>query len=204
MLESRRTILQFLIPGALAILLTGSAWAAVYEGTDVLGLATVADETGEFDLKPLALGPFDLPLLVYGYEHAQGIVGWECRVVVPDGVQLAGVSLNGKADATEIDLTGGNLRAFPVIPLEPVGGIVHLATLHLVLIDPSGDREFFLAAREPAASTSGLSFALETGEANVMDFHWPGDCPDCPVFRIIASPEPTVQATWDGIKSLYR
>ena len=179
--------------------------AAVHAGSDILGLATAPDETGEFSLLDLATDTsFDVHLLVYGFDHPQGIVGWECQIVLPAGVLLTGVSLNGKADPAGVDLETGNIRVFPHISLQAVDGIVHLATLHLVLTDNLEDQDFYLAPYSGPSSASTMSFSLETSESNLFPFNWPGDCQGCSVFNIITSPEPTVSASWDLVKSLYR
>jgi hypothetical protein len=190
---------------------TGSAggWpaqvhSAVADGSDILGLATTSDANGEFALYDPELGAFDLQLVVYGFDHAQGIAGWECQVVLPAGVQATGITLNGKADPAGVDLTTGNMRVFPLIPVVPLNGIVHLATLHLTLTEFEDDQDFLLAPYLPAAPSSTMGYSLETSGANVFDFHWPGECSDCPVFQIIASPKPTVKTSWSVVKSLYR
>ena len=182
--------------------ISGTAEAVVHDGNDILGLATTADETGQFSLVDPPLGEFDLHLLVYGFDHPQGIVGWECQILLPDGVLATGVSLEGKADPTGIDLETLALRAFPHQALEPVGGIVHLATLHLMLTDDSRNQEFLLAPYPD--DEAKMAFSLETSGANVTALRWPDDCPDCPVFTIIASSQPTVRSTWGSVKSLYR
>ena len=182
----------------------GQVLAVIHEGTDILGLATAPDDTGEFSKTDLPLGTFDLHLLVYGFDHSQGISGWECQIIFPAGVEATGVTLNGKADQVGVDLDTGNLRVFPRIALQPVNGIVHLATLHLTLVDNSVNQEFLLAANSSPETGSTMGFSLETSGSNDNAFSWPGDCENCSVFEIIPSPEPTVNATWSGVKSLYR
>ena len=183
---------------------TAPVLADVHDGSDVLGLATTPDENGEFFHVDLPAEPFDLSLLVYGFDHSQGIAGWECQVLIPDGVQVTGVTLNGKADPAGVDLATCNMRVFPRIPLLAVNGIVHLATLHLNHLDVSTDKSFLLAPYSQPGPGSIMGFSLETSESNLLPFNWPGDCPDCPVFEIITTPEPTVATTWGMLKSLYR
>ncbi len=199
--------LHLLVFVFLAVYVHGSATplhAAVHDGIDILGLATIPDETGEFTLVEPALGAFDLYLLAYGFDHSQGIVGWECQIVLPNGIQSAGVTLNGKADPSGVDESNLNIQVFPRIPLQANNGIVHLATLHLVLMDLNENKEIFLAPFVAPSASSTMNFSLETSGTNVFEFNWPGDCPDCPVFEIFNSPQPTVEATWDLVKSLYR
>ena len=180
------------------------AQAAIHEGSDILGLATAPDETGEFSLLDQPLGDFDLCLVVYGFDHSQGIVGWECQIVLPTGVLAHGVTLNGKADPSGVDLATCNLQVFPRIPLLTVNGVVHLATLHLEILDGTEDKEFLLAPYSAPTTSATMNFSLETSVSNLVPFGWPGDCQDCSVFEIITTPEPTVGATWDLVKSLYR
>ncbi|MBU8871124.1 MAG: hypothetical protein KOO60_09720 [Gemmatimonadales bacterium] len=178
--------------------------AAVHEGSDILGLATTTDETGEFFLQDSPLGPFDLHLLVYGFDHSQGIAGWECQVILPAGVQATGITLVGKADPAGVDLANCNIQVYPTLPIHPVNGIAHLATLHLELVDNAEDLEIFLAPYSSQASKDSMNFSLETSHSNMFEFSWPDDCPECSVFDLIHISQPVVKSTWDLVKSLYQ
>lgn len=202
--KMRLQIVGLSILAGLAGLVAGPVHAAIHEGSDILGLATSPDGNGEFSLIDPATGPFDLHLLVYGFEHSQLIVGWECQVLLPAGVEISGVTLNGKADPAGVDLGTGNLRAFPLIPLPVNDGIVHLATLHLNLTELLDNQDFRLAPYVEPTPNPVMSFSLETSGSNHFAFEWPGSCASCPVFRIDATPEATIELSWDHLKSLYR
>lgn len=192
------------------ILLAGTLYfappasAAVPAGTDVLGLATAADATGEFRLIDPVPGGFDLHLLVYGYEHAQGIVGWECALQLPAEVELVSVSAEGKPDPIVPNPGDPSLRVFPLQPLMPIDGIVRLATLHLNLVSFESTLEIGLLPHSSPQLAGAMSFALESSAANDQVLAWPGDCPVCPVFDLVPSSQPTAEFTWEEVKSLYR
>lgn len=188
----------------LLILVAGSALAETHPGSNVLGLSTSADGDGAFRLVDPEPGAFDLHLLVYGYEHAQGIAGWECAVELPSPVEVTGVTLVGKPDPVAPDPADFSLRVFPLQPLLPTDGIVHLATLHLNLIEFEDRLQIHLRPHSQPRLADAMSFALESSSANDQLFAWPGDCADCPVFELVPSAQPVVSATWDDVKSLYR
>lgn len=188
----------------IAFLVAGAAPAAVHPGNDVLGLATSADAGGEFRLIDPEPGAFDLYLLAYGYEHAQGIVGWECALDLPAGVEFMSVTLEGKADPVDPGPADLSLRVFPLQPLMPTGGIVHLATLHLNLVEFDGRSEIRLLPHSTPQTAGAMSFALESSASLDQVFAWPNDCAECPVFELVSAAQPVVAASWDRVKSLYR
>lgn len=182
----------------------GAALATVHAGADVLGLATSADADGEFLIVDPEVGPFDLHLLAYGYDHSQGVAGWECALEMTAGLELVSVTPEGKADPVTLDPTDLSLRVFPLQPLMPSDGIVHLATLHLNLVSFEGREEIYLRPHSAPQTGGAMSFALESSASLDQAFAWPGDCADCPAFELLAAAQPVVAASWDRVKSLYR
>ncbi len=201
---NRRILITMLGLALISFPLALPATAEVHTGVNVLGLATTPDADGSFEWVDQPLGDFEVHLLVYGYDAVAGIAGWECRVLLPAGVLVREVTLVGKPDPISASATDLSLRAFPLIPLLPSGGVVHLATLHLTLTDGDSEKEFRLAPHSTPEVPGRMSFARETSGANLIEFKWPGGCEDCPVFRIVPSAQPVIAASWDGVKSLYR
>lgn len=182
-------------------LTTAAALADVHEGTDVLGLATAPDATGEFALLNQETGPFQLHLMVYGFAHEQGIVAWDCAVVVPDGVALTGETPNGKA--IDLEPTAASFRIQLSEPLLPGDGLIHLATLDFWNLD-SRDKAFLLAPDPLWGDDGTMGFALQTQDTLRQLFSWPDKCPECPVLVVSAEAQPVAGATWDEVKSLFR
>lgn len=188
----------------IVMVIAGTALASVHPGADVLGLSTSADADGEFLIVDPEVGSFDLYLLAYGYEHPQGIAGWECALEMTAGLELVSVTLEGKADPVTLDPADLSLRVFPLQPLMPSGGIVHLATLHLNLVSFEGREEIYLRPHSAPQTSGTMSFALESSASLDQAFAWPGDCAGCAAFQLLSAAQPVVSASWDRVKSLYR
>ncbi len=201
---------KFLLIFFIVCLVVANSWfitpvsASVHEGINILGLSTTTDDSGEFNLLDPPLGTFDLHLVVYGFDYDQGIVGWECQVILPEGVQATGITLEGKTDPAGADVPNCNIRVFPKIPIMPIGGVAHLATLHLMLIDHLSDIEFFLAPFSSDTPYDSMGFYLQTSGPEMIPFNWPGDCSDCSVFGLNKTPDAVEESSWDQLKSLFR
>ena len=186
----------------LALLITFQpAVAEIHLGRDVLGLSTEADDSGLFELEDLPAGPLKLELLVYGYDHAQGISAWNCAVVVPPNVLVMRTTLMG--GGTNSRSQAGNFMVTTLDPLLPVNGIIHLATMDLQTLD-SDSKDFFIIGDPMSADPESMGYAQETSSSMRLPFNWPESCDDCPVFRIINVAQPTFHPQWDQVKALYR
>jgi len=175
--------------------------AETHAGRDVLGLSTHPSENGVFEINDFTPGNLDLHLLVFGYNHPQGIKAWDCAVVLPEGVTLERTDLMGQ---------GTNSRPQPGYycvttdePLMPDNGIIHLATLHLTIADHN-PKDFYLAPAPLWGNVGGMEFARATDESLRFQFNWPGGCSGCPVFRSVNNPQGADNPTWCWIKTLFK
>ncbi len=175
--------------------------AEIHNGRQVVGLSTEADANGLFEIADHPPGQLQLHLMVYGYTHPQGIVAWDCAVILPPGVELSAVTLMGNGTNSQTHHT-----SFTVItetPLMPSNGMVHLATLDLITLN--GDpKDFHLAADPLWANQQHMGFSLQTSESLRMPFHWPNRCEQCPVFRITNIPQAAGTTSMDQLKAFYR
>ncbi len=198
--------LQLNIPATMVALLLvtvacQSAFADIHAGHDVLGLSTEADETGVFELADYPAGPLSLYLMVYGYDHPQGIVAWDCAIILPPGILLTDTNFMGRG--INAHPQPYNFQVTTLEPLMAVNGMVHLATLDLLVIDDD-PQQFFLSADPLWVDHEYMGFAWETSPSMRQPFNWPNRCEDCPVFQIINIPQATDGQDWDQVKALYR
>lgn len=175
--------------------------ADTHTGRNVLGLASEANETGVFLLSDHPTGDLQLHLMVYGYTHQQGIVGWDCAVHLPDDIVISETILMGQG--VNRHPQPGNFKVYTVEPLMPVNGLIHLATLNLRTLNPL-PKQIFLGPDPLWGNNGMMGFARQTYETIRTPFNWPESCKECPVFELVNGIQPTESLAWGGIKSLYR
>jgi hypothetical protein len=180
-----------------------SSWpalGAIHPGSKVIGVSTWPDESGEFELVNQPPGPLRLYLMVYGYDEAQGIVAWDCALILPPGVTIDHVELAGGGVNQYIQ--AGNFRVETTEPLMAVDGMVLLATVDL---NVRTEEELGIdVGPDPLwGNTSFMGFARQTQEGMRERLNHPRDCPGCPVFTLTH-----IQAdeaiSWPHIKAFYR
>ncbi len=176
------------------------ATADIHLGKDVLGLSTETNSTGFFEVTDFPVGVISLHLLVFGYDHSEGIVAWDCAVIIPQGVLLANTELMGRG--TNALPQPGNFLVTTQEPLIAVNGIVHLATLDFLTFDDES-KQFFLSGDPLWVGNQRMGFSSETSEAMRLPFNWPNRCEDCPVFEIVYY-TPVEETFLGQMKALYR
>ena len=200
-MKQHRTICYSLLT-LLAIMVTiQPVQAEIHQGRNVLGLSTQNDENGSFELAEYPPGTLELHLLVFGFEYPQGINGWDCVVVLPEGVTLLRTDLMGQG--TNARPQPGYYGVTTAEPLMPENGIIHLATLHLLIADQL-PKDFYLAPAPLWGNIGGMEFGLATDESLRRHFTWPMGCSDCPVFRTTNITQSADNPTWDWVKTLYQ
>jgi len=177
-----------------------SAGAAVHPGSRVLGLTTRPDADGDFELVNQAPGPLRLYLMVYGYDHPEGIVAWDCALHLPRGVALDHVQL--AAGGVNHHPQAGNFRVVTGTPLLPTDGMVLLATIDLEVLT---DEEMGIdVGPDPLWGDDGfMGFARQPHETLREPMHHPRPCPGCPVF-MLTHIQADEDISWEHIKALYR
>ncbi|PID79504.1 hypothetical protein CSB20_10010 [bacterium DOLZORAL124_64_63] len=176
------------------------AWSAVHTGSLILGLTTQPDTTGHFELVNYPPGPLRLYLMVYGYDHPQGIVAWDCALHLPRGVALERVELAGRG--VNHSPHYGDFRVTTRTPLMPQNGMVLLATVDLrVLTDEDMGID---VGPDPMWGDCGfMGFARQTYETMREPMYHPRHCLACPVFMLTHT-QADERVGWDHIKALYR
>ncbi len=172
-----------------------------HPGRSVLGLSTEADDTGVFELANHPGGNLQLHLMIYGYEHAQGIQAWDCAVVLPEGAILERADLMGQG--TNSRSQPGYFGVTTVEPLMPDNGMIHLATLNLVILDHVA-KDFYLVPAPIWGNVGGMEYSRATDESLRFNFTWPAGCDECPVFRLTNNIQAADAPTLDWIKTLFR
>lgn len=192
----------FLGIGIILAILTSLApvRAAVHEGSLILGLTTAPDDTGFFQVVDQPLGPMRVYLVVYGYDHPQGIVSWDCALLLPPGLQLLTTRFAG--GGWNAHPQPENFRVTTQTPLQAVDGMILLATLDLLVLD---GRDLAIGlGPDPAWGNDGMmGFARETMETIREPLNWPRSCPGCPVFELTHS-QADAYTSWESLKALYR
>lgn len=175
--------------------------ADTHVGRNVLGLATEPNASGVFEIADHPPGALQLHLMVYGYDQASGIKAWDCAVVLPEGVTLQRTELMGQG-VNSYPQTG-YFGVTTEEPLMPENGLVHLATLNLVVAD-NLPKDFYLAPAPIWGNIGGMEFSRATDESLRIQFTWPDGCNECPVFKLTNHPQAAEAPTLDWIKSLFR
>ncbi len=199
--------LQHLVCGSLFTLLTllvtiQPASADIHQGRNVLGLSTEASGDGVFELVDCPTGDLQLHLMVYGYNHTQGIMAWDCAVVLPGGVILANTNIMGHG--VNCSPYSDCFSVTTSEPLMPVDGMIHLATLNLVVTDATEPQDIYLAPAPIWGNVGGMEFSRATDQSLRQLFNWPSGCNDCPVFCLTDGIQAADNPSLDWIKSVFR
>ncbi len=139
--------------------------------------------------------------MVYGYSHPQGIVGWDCAVHLPDDIVIIETHLMGRG--VNRHPQAGNYRVFTQEPLMPDNGLVHLATLDLMTLNPL-PKQIYLGPDPLWGNNGMMGYSRQTYESIRTPFNWPEGCKECPVFELVNNTQPTDSMDWARVKSLYR
>ncbi len=177
------------------------AFAEIHEGHNVIGLATEPNQTGAFELADPGPGSLQLHLMVYGYDHPQGIIAWDCAVILPPSLELVSTTFSG-GGSDELPVRY-SYRVTTELPLMPVDGIIHLATLNLINLN-FGAKDIMVSGDPLWVNQEQFGFARETFETIRLPFNWPDRCQECPVFAVTTFAAGENLSSWGQLKAIYR
>jgi hypothetical protein len=196
--------------GLASLVVAGASFAQTDPDPDMIGIYVDPGAT-ENHAEPGAAGPYDVYLCMTNPSAASGVSGWECSIIVTDGVFIlewgyAGSAINALSPP---DFAVG--LAEP-LPWEPS---IVLMTLTAGLFAP--DPVEFTLTPQPIPSIPGDPYALpayaagdDPGDLRSLGYStgWNPET-GVPNVSCVLNGEPpfpigTDEDTWGGVKNLYR
>ena len=172
----------------------------------MLGIYSAADGTG-FSNIDASTGPLTLYLVATGLTDPSGIQGWECSVHIPaeslDQIFLTGIGgYGGIPWYNPPEITIGLIT-----PLLPDGsGAIVLNELYFFFV--SGSVKIWLRPVTRPSIPGAMVYVPGLYPIEYRPFNWSSGDVDKPVFGIntgpLTPPISSENATWGGMKALYR